>query len=233
MPLPAPATMNLMKGWPTVPGIDRFEQVTPTGAALWVTLARPESPPPMVVQATGYGAGARSFEDRPNVVRAVLGTTSDTAESGPAVVTTLAQVDDLPGEHIPPLIEALLDVGALDVTVTPSIMKKGRPGMRIEAISRPETAPAVAKTLLRHSSTFGVRQWTAHRTELERWHETVDTPFGPVRVKVGALDGETLQASPEHADVAARAREQQVPTARVYAAAVHAWHTLHPPSADT
>ncbi|MBO87683.1 MAG: TIGR00299 family protein [Deltaproteobacteria bacterium] len=229
MPLPAPATLYLMEGWPTVPGLDRVEQVTPTGAAIWVTIAAATAPPEMVVESVGYGAGARSFDDRPNVVRAVLGRRSKPKPTT-AVTTTLAQVDDMPGEHIPPLIDALLAAGALDVTITPCVMKKGRPGMRLEAISRPERADQVAHSMLRHASTFGVRQWQSHRTELERHHQSVETQFGPVRVKVGTLDGKELQAAPEYADVAKLARQHEVPTSRVYAAAVHAWHLLSPPS---
>ena len=94
--------------------------------------------------------------------------------------------------------------------------------------------PAVAEAMLRHASTFGVRQWRAQRTELDRGHESVETPFGVVRVKIGRRQGEVLHAAPEYADVARCAQQHGVPTSRVYAAAVHAWHTLSPPpSPDT
>ena len=223
MPLPAPATLYLLEGWPTVPGVDGVEQVTPTGAAAWVSLSQPTSPPPMTLLATGYGAGARSLPDRPNVVRAVVGQRHTSPR--PQVTTTLAQVDDMTGEHVPPLIDALLQAGALDVTATPTLMKKGRPGLRVEAISRPTEAAAVARALLVHTSSFGVRQWPADRVELERWHETVATPYGSVRVKLGAHGGTVLHASPEFVDVAEQARLHGVPTRVVHAAAVSAWHT--------
>ena len=230
MPLPAPATLYAMEGWATVPGIDGFEQVTPTGAAAWVTIGQPTPAPAHTVQAVGYGAGARSFDDRPNVVRAILGTTASQART---VTTTLAQVDDMTGEHIPPLIEHLLAAGALDVTVTPTIMKKGRPGMRVEAISRPHHATRVARAVLQHTTSFGVRQWDAERVELDRWHVPVDTPFGVIRIKVGALDGTCLQAAPEFSDVAASAHQHDVSVARVHAAAVHAWHSTQDPPSRT
>ena len=223
IPLPAPATLFLMEGWPTEAGVDGIEQVTPTGAAIWTTVGRSAPLPSMTVEQVGYGAGARELSDRPNVVRACVATVH-TSSSSPGVEVTVAQIDDMSPEHLAPLFDALFAAGALDATATPVHMKKQRVGLRIEALSRVEHADAVAEAFLRHSTTFGVRQWTTRRTELERWHEPVETPWGAVRVKVGARRGEIFQAAPEYEDVARVARASGTSTLRVHAAAVTAWH---------
>lgn len=222
MPLPAPATLKMLEGWPVRPGPHGRECTTPTGAGFLAALATPDSLPAMRLIGTGIGAGTRNPTDMPNVVRATLGTAlHDAAPS--AVVVLEAQMDDLTGEHLPPLIDALLRAGALDAYATPVLMKKGRSGLLVTALATDALAPAVTEALLRHGSTFGVRQSRASRTVLERWHDSVSTPWGTVRVKVGAHNGEVLHASPEYEDVAALALEAGQPVPTVHAAALQAW----------
>ena len=226
LPLPAPATLALLEGWPVVPGPGPGEWITPTGAALIATLAEPGPPPPMTLGRTGYGAGTRDPAAIPNLVRAVLGTPAY-AEAPEAVVDLACNLDDLPGEQVPAVIEALLAAGALDAWVLPVHMKKVRPGLLLGALARPADADTLSDLLLRHTSTLGVRRTPAFRRVLDRWTEPVQTPYGEVRVKVGGRDGAPWHAAPEHADVAARAREAGIPEHEVHAAALVAWRTKH------
>lgn len=228
LPLPAPATLRLLEDFRLRPGRPGREQVTPTGAALVAALAEPGEPPAMVLRGSGTGAGTRDPADHPNVLRVLLGEVEEQPDSPVDIEVLTAQMDDLPGEALPPLVEALLAAGALDVTTSSVAMKKGRLGLRVEALSTPEAAPAVIRALLTHGSTFGVRRQAARRTVLQRHHEEVQTPFGPVRIKVGRLEGEVLQAAPEHEDVAARARAAGVPVPRVHSEALAAWMRLNP-----
>ena len=221
IPLPAPATVAVLRGWPVEPGPPGRELVTPTGAALVAALGQPGPAPALTLLGQGVGAGTRDPSDRANVVRAILGDTATPARSE-AVSVVETQVDDLPSEHLPPLFDALFAAGALDALAVPAIMKKGRPGLLIQALCPPDRRPAVAEALLRHSGSFGVRFHAADRQVLRRWHHAVTTQWGPVRVKVGALGDEILHLSPEHKDVARAARAAGVPTPRVHWAAVRA-----------
>ena len=221
IPLPAPATVAVLKGWPVEPGPPGRELVTPTGAALVAALGRPGPAPALTLLGQGVGAGTRDPSDRANVVRAILGDPQRAARTG-AVTVVETQVDDLPNEHLPPLFEALFAAGALDVLALPAIMKKGRAGLLVQALCPPDRRPAVAEALLRHSGSFGVRFHTADRQVLRRWHHAVETPWGPIRVKVGALGDEILHLSPEHEDVARAAKAAGVPSPRVHWAAVRA-----------
>ena len=143
------------------------------------------------------GAGTRDFPDRPNIVRAILGT--EASASSPTDVWVLrAQMDDLTGEHLPPLIDALLAAGALDAFAAPVLMKKGRSGLLVEALTTAERRSAVEVAMLRHGSTFGVRRHRTSRRVLDRKHATVQTAYGPIRVKLGMLDGEALHLSLIH-----------------------------------
>ena len=219
MPLPAPATLKLLEGWPIRQGPKDRECSTPTGAAVLAALAMPSAMPTMKIQHSGVGAGTRDSSDIPNILRATLGLRQTTDE----VVVLQAQMDDLTGEHLPPLLDALLAAGALDAYAAPVIMKKGRSGILVTALSPPHIVPQVEQAMLRHGSTFGVRRHSASRTILDRWHETVETSNGPVRIKVGALSDEIIHASPEFEDVLKCAHETGTPVPVVHAAAISAW----------
>lgn len=219
IPIPAPATVNLLAGWPVTLGRPGLELTTPTGAALIAALAEPGPIPDMTLEGQGFGAGARDPADHANICRVLLGRAAET-QSATEIVVLAAQMDDLTGEHLPSLIEALLAAGAVDAFATPVLMKKGRSGLLVEAHARPATEDAVARAMLRHGSTFGVRAWTARRRVLERWHTTSHTPWGEVRVKVGALDGEVLHAAPEFEDVQSVARAAGQSAPRVHWAAL-------------
>lgn len=221
-PLPAPATLQILVGFPVVPGPPGREHVTPTGAALIAALAEPGPMPAMTVLGVGHGAGTRDPADVPNVLRVVLGQ-ERRPDSPDRVVSVEAQMDDLSGEHLPPLIEALLEAGALDAYATPVLMKKGRTGLLVTALASPPLADAVEIALLRHGSTFGVRRQVMDRRVLDREHVTVRTPYGPARIKLGRLDGALVHAAPEFEDVRALARSAGVPVPVVHAAVLRAY----------
>lgn len=221
LPVPVPATVEVLRGFPVVPFPYAGELVTPTGAALVAALARPGHMPAMRVELVGYGAGTRDPSTHANVVRAVLGR----GEAGAAaeVVELRAQVDDLTGESVPGLIEALFAAGAVDAYVAPVTMKKGRPGLAITALSSAEDRVAVGEALIRHAGTLGYR-WSMHPREVAaRRLVPVQTPWGEVRVKVAERDGRVVHAAPEHEDCARVALAGGVPVAEVRGAALAAW----------
>jgi uncharacterized protein (TIGR00299 family) protein len=237
MPLPAPATMELLMGLPAYPVSVKGELVTPTGAAIIATLAGPErigEPPAMIPRAVGYGSGKKDFGTPfPNLLRVVIGEISevrtgatDTAAGSPTTPTTVVvletNVDDATPEILGHTQERLLAQGALDVFFVPAQMKKNRPGTLVTVLAAPETAETLTDTLLIETGTFGVRRTIADRTVLERSVTTVETPYGPVRVKIGAREGRSLVASPEYEDCREAATRHAAPLREVYRAALSA-----------
>lgn len=221
LPIPVPATVEVLRGFPVMPSPWSGELVTPTGAALVAALASPGVMPAMVIESVGYGAGTRDPPDHGNVVRVVVG--SGHAGAPAEVAELRAQVDDLPGEQLPPLLEALLAAGAVDAWATPTLMKKGRPGLLLGALCAPDRRVVVGEALLRHGGTFGYRWTTLQREVLARSWESVRTRWGAVRVKVGRSAGVVVHAAPEFEDCAALAREHEVSVAEVQRAALAAW----------
>ena len=221
LPVPVPATVEVLRGFPIVPSTFPGELVTPTGAALVAGLAEPGPIPPMTVLGVGYGAGTRDPSTHANVLRVILGNGS--AQSATDVVELRAQVDDLTGESVPGVIQALLDAGALDAWASTVWMKKGRPGVLIEAICAPEARETVGEALLRHAGSLGYRWSATPREVCARTLVDVATAFGNVRVKVATRHGAVVHAAPEHEDCAALARDFGVPVAQVRGAALAAW----------
>jgi uncharacterized protein (TIGR00299 family) protein len=221
LPLPAPATLELLRGAP-IHGVEgEGELVTPTGAALVAALAEGFGPPPaMTLAATGYGAGARDGAERPNVVRVLVGEAA--AGNRRPVSLIEANLDDLLPELAPDAAAACFAAGALDVWTTPAQMKHGRPGFTLSALARPGDEPAVAGAILRETSTLGVRIARLERLELERESRTVQVGGEPVRVKVGRLDGRVVNVAPEHADCERVARAAGAPVKVVWAQALAA-----------
>ena len=221
LPLPAPATLELLRGAP-LRGVDvDVELVTPTGAALVAALAegRFGPLPPLTLEAVGYGAGARDLPDRPNVVRVLLGAEqAGTAARRPAVLVECT-LDDLPGELVADAVAASLSAGALDAWITPVQMKKGRPGVVLTAVARPEHQDAVAEAMLRETTTLGVRATTVLRWELDREPYSVEIDGQPVTVKVGRMAGRMVNFAPEHDDVARAAAALGRPAKTVWAQA--------------
>ena len=222
IPLPAPATLALLRGVPTYGVAGTQETVTPTGAALIATLADGFGDlPPLTPEAQGFGAGDERGSELPNVVRAILGAAQTTLGSDTVHVLE-TNLDDTPPEQLPFILEQLMADGALDASLAPLTMKKGRPGQLLRVIVRAPDRERLARRILLESSSLGVRMSAWPRLVLERSRIAVTTEFGRVYVKCAhALDGETSFA-PEYEDCARLARSSEVPIKRVYAAAVAA-----------
>ena len=183
LPLPAPATLELLRGVPTVPAHVEWETVTPTGAAILRTIVDEYGPlPAMVVEQIGYGAGNDRDQGMPNVLRAVQGR-ADGAERD-RVVSLETNLDDLVPEHFAFLMERLFEAGALDVALQPLQMKKNRPGILVRVLGRPSERIALARILFAESTALGVRVAEVDRIVLRRELRRVDTPFGRIGVKV-------------------------------------------------
>jgi hypothetical protein len=226
LPLPAPATLELLRGAPLV-GVDTdVELVTPTGAALASTLVDAWGPlPPLVLESVGYGAGTRDAPDRPNVVRVLLGS-EERAGTAAEVVLLETNLDDLNPELVPDAVERCFAAGALDVWTAPVQMKKGRPGLLLSALARPTDEQAVAAAILEETSALGLRVARMRRYELEREEREVQVAGSTVRVKLGRLDGRIVNVAPEHDDCAALARRLGRPVKSVWAAALAAAQEL-------
>ncbi|KFA87291.1 nickel pincer cofactor biosynthesis protein LarC [Archangium violaceum] len=219
MPIPVPATLELLRDVPV-----RFEGVgeltTPTGAALLKVLARIGQPPPdFIVERIGYGVGTKDFKDRPNVLRAAMGRAEARAE-GLWVVE--ANLDDSTPQLLGYLLEYVLGKGALDAWVVPATMKKARPGHVLSVLVEGGKKETVVDTLMRESTTLGVRSYAVERTALERDWVEVETPWGKVRVKRGLRNGVVLNAHPEFEDCRKVAEAAGVPLKQVMAAALAA-----------
>lgn len=229
MPVPAPATARLLADIPLAACEEPGELVTPTGAALIATLAAAFGPlPAMKISAQGWGAGTREGKTRANVLRLIVGDASDPAPSHGDVefdtVTVLeAQLDDAPGQVVAFAIERLLAAGALDAYAVPIMMKKGRPGILLTVLVKPEDRLRAEDVLFAQTPTLGVRRTTCDRTKLARRHDTVATPFGEIRVKVGRRNGRDAQIWPEYEDCAAAALRCNVALRDVQLEALRSW----------
>jgi uncharacterized protein (TIGR00299 family) protein len=220
LPLPAPATMELLQGVPVLSRDVEGELVTPTGAAILTTMAEGFGPfPAMTVEKIGYGAGQRDFPF-PNLLRLLVGTTSPTLDARMETLTLLeANIDDLNPEFYGHLMERLFTAGALDVYLTPVQMKKNRPGVVLSVTCPPAQAEALAALVFAETTTIGLRRQEVQRWALARERVEVETSFGTVGVKVARLSGRVVTASPEYEDCRRLALESGVPLKEVYAVA--------------
>ena len=221
-PVPAPATADLLRNFPTYSQHIEDELVTPTGAAIIRALNPTFGPQPaMRVQKIGYGAGTRNPKNFPNVLRLTIGETADSTHSAVAVLETA--LDDLSPQILAHVTERALALGALDVMSTSVIMKKGRPGTLITLLADDAQVPALEDLLLRETTTLGVRIHHERRSCLDRAHSTVTTSYGEIRIKLGSRGGEVLNAAPEFEDCRAAAAQHNVPVKQVQQAAIAAW----------
>jgi uncharacterized protein (TIGR00299 family) protein len=219
MPLPTPGTAELLRGIPMAESTADFEQTTPTGAAILATVCESFGPlPAMTVESIGLGAGTLDPPGLANIVRLFVGTAATPAGSDRVWVLE-TNLDDLPGEVVGYATTRLLAAGALDAFVTPVLMKKNRPGSMISVLCDEAKVPAMEEILFRETTTLGVRRHPVSRHKLSRKAAQVETPLGPVRGKLGWLEGRPPQFSPEYDDCARIAAEQDVPLRDVYEAA--------------
>jgi len=226
LPVPAPATLELLKGVPVYSAGPAMELVTPTGALLVTGHASAFGPmPAMTVGAAGYGAGSRDVPGHPNVVRAVVGETA--AAPGHVRVAVLeCNIDDMNPQIFGPVLDQLYAAGALEVFLTPIQMKKSRPGTLLTVIAPPAAREQALDVLFRETTTIGVRHHETDRECLDREMVTVETEYGRVRVKVSRRRGLVTNAAPEFDDCARLAADRKVPVKEVHAAAAAAYRAV-------
>lgn len=214
-PVPAPATVALLKGAPVFSSGVQAELVTPTGAAIVKTLAqRFGAFPAMQIEKSGYGAGSREFDGHANVARLVIGEAASTQESHVAseTITVLeANVDDLNPQVFGYVMDRLFEEGALDVFGMPVQMKKNRPGTLLTVLCKPEAANKLTELIFAETTTLGVRRREEARQTLARRWENVRTQWGDVRIKIASMNGTVTNYAPEYEDCRRLAAEHRVP----------------------
>jgi uncharacterized protein (TIGR00299 family) protein len=221
-PVPPPATARLVAGVP-VYGAGEGELLTPTGALLVTAHATAYGPlPPVAIEKTGHGAGTRDTAGRPNVLRLIVGEEGGEFATDRVLVLE-TELDDASPQILGPLLERLLEAGALDAFFTPVQMKKGRPGVLVTALAPPSAREAIEELLFRETTTLGIRRSEWERTVLDREHVTVETAYGPIRVKIGRRGDTVYNAWPEFDDCRRAADERKVPVKQVLAEALAAW----------
>jgi uncharacterized protein (TIGR00299 family) protein len=234
LPAPAPATLALLQNVPVLGVATPGELVTPTGAAIAMTAADGFGElPAMTIETVGVGAGTREHADRPNIVRVLIGEAAAEPDGDLTEIVILeANVDDLLPELVPDVIEGCLAAGAIDAWAMPIQMKKGRPGLLLSVLGRPDDERGLAETLLRHSSTLGVRVRHQPRYELDRAIREVHVEGQAVRVKIGLLRGEVVNVAPEHDDCAKVAAATGRPVKQIWAEALAAATATIPEGSD-
>ena len=217
MPVPVPAVVEMTRGLPAERTDIPYELVTPTGAAILTALATGIGQPiSMRTQSAGYGAGTRDLDQAPNLLRIEIGDlVEDQHTDTPILIET--NIDDMTPEIYGYLIDRLLEKGARDAFLTPVIMKKGRPGIQLSVLADPHLETELTDFIFAETTTLGVRRIPVQRRMLERRSDTVETPFGAVRVKIAEVAG-TQRITPEYDDCARIAREKNVPILDVYKA---------------
>lgn len=217
LPLPAPATLELLRGAPVRDAGCDVELVTPTGAAIAASCGRFGRMPEMTVERIGYGVGGWDLADRPNLLRGILGRSGATVGLEQDQVTVIeTHIDDSLPEVLGTLLERLFEAGALDAAFTPRQMKKNRPGTTLTVVAPPALADSLATLILRESSAIGVRLYETRRLKLRREIRSVDTPLGPAEVKLIFEGGTLLRVAPEHAACVTLAKGSGRPLVEVY-----------------
>ena len=229
--MPAPATVELLKGAPVYSSGVQAELVTPTGAALVATLVkRFESFPQMKIESSGYGAGTRDFPGHANVLRITVGESAEPSNADKSVrathasednITVLeANLDDLNPQVFGYVMDRLLEAGALDVFGVPVQMKKNRPGTLLTVLAKPDDAGQLTKIIFDETTTLGVRRREEQRQVLARRWQTVTTRFGDIRIKIASMNGSVTSYAPEYEDCRRIAADQRVPLKMVMQEAV-------------
>jgi uncharacterized protein (TIGR00299 family) protein len=228
-PIPAPATLAILghQGIPVSQCDEPHELVTPTGAALLAEFVQEFAPMrDLIAEKIGFGLGTRDNKTRPNVLRAILGKTAGAKSEHDWETDTISvletNLDDIKAEILGNFVEQALTAGALDVFHTAIQMKKNRPGVLLTVLCAEAEADKFTEMILRETSSFGVRRHTTERRKLAREFTTVKTTYGEVTVKLGKLDGEVIQESPEFESCKKLARTAKVPLKTIYESAATA-----------
>ena len=216
-PLPAPATLEILRGLPIVDDDAGVELVTPTGAAIAAEIATFGTLPAMILEQTGYGAGERELNDRPNLLRGLLGETKPAeALDQDRVVILESHLDDANPEWLGALMDRLLSAGAFDVGYSALQMKKNRPGLALTVIAPPHLSEQLARIILRESSAAGVRWQESRRYKLRSEPSTVTTPLGEAQVKHFYEGEQRLRTVPEFESCRQLATDSGQPLPEIY-----------------
>lgn len=216
LPVPAPATVELLKGVPVLPSGEEKELVTPTGAATITVLADSfGDPPPMRIEAVGYGTGSRNLSTRPNLLRVLIGQSPGEYERDEITVIE-TNIDDMNPQVYDYLQERLFEEGALDVFLTSVQMKKGRPGTLVTVLAEPPRVDALTAIIFEETSSLGVRTYRTKRRKLSREVKEIKTKYGKVKVKIAKIGGKVKQVSPEYEDCRRISRRKGIAFQQVY-----------------
>ncbi len=221
LPVPGPATVQLLRGFTARLGDGESELVTPTGAAILAALGTPAPVPDMRILGVGYGAGERPLTDRPNVLRLVLGETVATPGRDDLVMIE-TNIDDFNPEFYEYVIDRLFAAGARDVYLAPVHMKKNRPGVVLSALCAEDDRAQMCGIILSETSAIGLRYYPVRRMVLPRETREVSTPYGTVRLKIAVSPDGRTNVAPEYEDCKRAAQEKNVPIKLVYQAALAA-----------
>jgi uncharacterized protein (TIGR00299 family) protein len=228
LPVPAPATAELLRGVPVYGRDAEAELVTPTGAALLLAMeADFGEAPPMRIERTGYGAGTRDLPWA-NLLRVTIGRAAERGEAGGRELVVEANIDDMNPQWYEHVIDKLLTAGALDVYLTPTQMKRSRPAVTLSLMVDESKLDAALGILFAETTTIGVRMHPVERRKLDREERTVETAYGPVRVKIARWEGRVMNTAPEYRDCLRLAEEKGVPLKDVHQAALAAARTGKP-----
>ncbi len=225
MPVPAPATAELIKGVPIAAGPIQAELLTPTAAAVLTTVVEQFGAlPAMKIEAIGCGAGSLESEGFPNILRLIIGQVVEDAQANADSVCVLqTNIDDASGELVGSVMDKLFKNNALDVFTTPIYMKHNRPAIQMSVICELKDVGQLEQVIFKQGVTFGIRKQVLQRSKLAREFVSVQTGYGEIRIKVGMLDGEVVNAKPEFSDCAAAAKEHNVAVKTVLDAAMSAY----------
>jgi len=228
LPVPAPATAELLKAVPITAGPIQAELLTPTAAAILTTIVDEFSPlPAMKIETTGYGAGSLESEQFPNVLRLFLGqTVTEDSTDVDSVCLLETNIDDTSAELVGSVTEQLFEHGALDVFTAPIYMKHNRPAVQISVLCKIEDTQRLERNLFEQGLTFGIRKQILQRSKLAREFVTVSTGFGRIRIKTGLLGGRVVNAKPEFSDCVSAAKKHNVPLRTVLDAAIAAYKNI-------
>lgn len=223
LPVPAPATAQIVEGIPVSLGGVDFEATTPTGATILLTLGDIFGEKNnLIIQSTGYGIGHKINESRPNILRVFLGDEAEEKSEGGLSSLLECNIDDMNPEWFDALSSRMLEAGASDVFLTQIIMKKGRPGTKVTVLVQNENIEKVKEILFTHSTTLGLRVIPVEKLSLERQFKKVKTPFGEITMKYGFYNGRKVSAKPEYEDCKRIADKENLSIQEVFRIAMDA-----------
>ena len=216
LPVPAPATTEMLKGFPSYSSDIEFELATPTGVGIITAMAKASNAiPVMKTNAIGYGAGSKDFSDSPNLLRIMIGEGYSPSEQD-SITVIESNIDDMNPQFYDHIMNRIFDAGALDVFLTPIIMKKNRPAVKITLLSENDNVNKLADILLKETTSFGLRMYKTERIKLEKEIKTVKTEYGSTKVKIGKKNGKIINIAPEYEDCKRIANERGISIREVY-----------------